>query len=285
MTVPFLRWVGGKAKLLPTLVPLLPPNYETRRYVEPFAGGGAMFFFLEPREALLADLNQDLIFTYAAVRDHLDEIYARLLALDTAHRENGKGYYYYVRERFNSHKAHWVERASQFIYLNKAGFNGVWRVNKSGKYNVPAGEFKSGPNIVNEDVLRAASVALQGVELLHGDFDSLLDEAWEGDFIYLDPPYCELQGGDGNFTAYNEGGFSFGDQERLAEVYRKLHDRGCMLMLSNSSTEAVRSLYKDFHITEVWAARSVNSNTAGRGAVPELVIRNYDSAARVETAA
>lgn len=279
MTVPFLRWVGGKSKLLGSLIPLLPSKSETRRYVEPFVGGGALFFHLEPQEALLADLNQDLIFTYAAVRNHLQEIHGRLLTLESAHKQNGEGHYYYIRERFNTHAAGWVERASQFIYLNKCCFNGVWRVNKDGKFNVPIGKFKSGPNIVNEEALRAASATLQGVDLLHGDFESLLTEAWEGDFIYLDPPYVPLSNSGDNFTAYTEGGFTFQDQERLADVYRKLSDRGCALMLSNSSTDTVRSLYKGFNFTEVFAPRSINSDTAARGAVPELVIRNYDTVA------
>jgi DNA adenine methylase len=284
MTVPFLRWVGGKAKLLPSLVSLLPPNYATRRYVEPFVGGGALFFHLQPKEALLSDLNQDLIHTYAAVRDHPDTLIAELDAFNTAHKHHGDGHYYYVRDRFNARYGTWLNRAAQFIYLNKCSFNGVWRVNLKGEYNVPAGKFKSGPNIVNEETVRAASAVLHNTELIHGDFEALLVEAWEGDFVYLDPPYVPLSES-ADFTTYTAGGFDIEDQKRLAEVYRKLHERGCMLMLSNSSTEIVRELYRGFHITEVSALRSINSDIAGRGLVTELVIRNYDLAERVETAA
>lgn len=280
--VPFLRWVGGKSRLLPTLVSLLPPNYETRRYVEPFLGGGALFFYLEPKEALLSDLNKHLIHTYAAVRDHVDELLKELCLLDKAH---SKEHYYALRERFNTEpEEDWKLRAAWFIYLNKCCYNGVWRVNKSGEYNVPMGEFKSRPNIVNAEVLRAASATLGGVDLLHGDFESLLAEAWEGDFIYLDPPYVPLSA-TADFTTYNEGGFTLDDQKRLADVYTKLHERGCMLMLSNSNTPIVRELYRGFHFTEVSAPRSVNSDTSNRGPVSELVIRNYDRVERVETAA
>lgn len=284
MTVPFLRWVGGKTRLLPSLVPLLPPNYATRRYVEPFLGGGALFFHLEHKEALLSDLNQDLIFTYAAVRDHVDEVLAGLAALAAEHKHFGDGYYYYVRDRFNARAGGWITRATQFIYLNKTSFNGVWRVNKDGKYNVPEGKFKAGPNILNAEVLREASRVLQGVDLLHGDFESLISEAWEGDFIYLDPPYIPVSE-TADFTTYNEGGFTMADQERLAAIYRKLHERGCMLMLSNSGAPIVRELYEGFHITDVMAPRSINSDTSARGVVPEVVVRNYDSVQRIDRAA
>lgn len=279
--VPFLRWVGGKAKLLPTLTKLLPPNYKTRRYVEPFVGGGALFFHLEPQEALLSDLNKDLIYAYAAVREQPDKLLGYLEQFSKRHAEDQ---YYIVRTAFNARtESSWVHRAAWFVYLNKCCFNGVWRVNKAGEYNVPIGTFKSGPNIVNTDVIHAAHTALRGVDLLHGDFESLLTEAWEGDFIYLDPPYVPLNAE--SFTTYNEGGFTLDDQRRLASVYRKLHERGCMLMMSNSSAELVRELYSGFRITPVLAARSINSDITNRGLVQELVIRNYDSAERIDTAA
>ncbi len=282
MTQPFLRWVGGKSKLLPTLTKLLPPRVESRRYVEPFVGGGALFFHLTPREALIADLNQDLIRAYAAVRDHATNVLTHLRYLADRHTETQ---YYIVREAFNLREEQdWVHRAAWFIYLNKCCFNGVWRVNKKGEYNVPLGKFAAGPNIVNEHVVLAASTALKTTELLHGDFESLLDEAWEGDFIYLDPPYVPVSES-ANFTTYNEGGFSLNDQKRLADTYRQLHKRGCMLMLSNSSTEVVRELYADFHITEVVAPRSINSDTSARGNVAEVVVRNYNNEARADVAA
>lgn len=281
MSLPFLRWVGGKSKLLPSLLPLLPEKYKERRYVEPFLGGGAMFFALEPKEALLADINQDLVFAYAAVRDRLDSILVELARLA---EEDDEALYLSIRQKFNHRKeVDWVERAAWFIYLNKCCYNGVWRVNRAGHYNVPRGSFKAGPNIVNQEILTDAANTLKTAEFLHSDFESLLNEAWEGDFIYLDPPYVPLHAE--SFTRYSPGDFTLDDHRRLASVFKKLSERGCMLMLSNSATDLVRELYQDFHITQVMAPRSVNSDITARGAVPELVIRNYQTAQRVDTAA
>lgn len=283
MTVPFLRWVGGKSKLLPSLLPLLPENYKERRYVEPFLGGGAMFFALEPKEALLADINQDLVFTYAAVRDQLPAVLVLLKELAREDLVDGDKQYLGVRLKFNRRQERdWMERAAWFIYLNKCCFNGIWRVNRDGLFNVPRGQFKAGPNIVNEDVLSDASASLKTAEFLHSDFEDLLNEAWEGDFIYLDPPYVPLHRE--SFTSYTPGNFTLDDHHRLAAVFKKLHERGCMLMLSNSSTDLVRELYADFHITEVMAPRSVNSDTTARGCVPELVVRNYNTAVAASAA-
>lgn len=233
-----------------------------------------MFFHLQPEEALLCDVNHDLVLTYAAVRDHVRPLVEGLRSLSTMHCQEQ---YYWIRDQFNSgNQTDWLQRAAWFIYLNKCCFNGVWRVNKSGGYNVPIGKFASGPNIVNEEVLHLASAALQGTDLLHASFDTLLEEAWEGDFIYLDPPY-EPVSATSDFTTYVAGGFSQDAQRQLAEVCVKLHERGCMLMLSNSDAPLIHTLYSQlpFNITPVQAPRSVNSKTDSRGLVAEVVVRNY----------
>lgn len=271
MTDPFLKFVGGKRKLVPEIKVQLPSNFNNRRYIEPFVGGGAVFFALQPKNALLADVNKDLIHCYAAVRDHVDELVRELKALADVHSTVS---YYSVRDCYNAGKhTSFVQRAAWFIYLNKTCFNGVHRVNQKGEFNVPVGRYEN-PQIVNEDGLHAASQALQGVDLLHSSFEFLLEEAREGDFVYLDPPYVPVSAS-ANFTTYTQGGFHEADQRKLAEVFHELHCCDCKLMLSNSNTPWIRELYKNYMIDVVEMVRSINSKSSRRGAVEEVLIRNY----------
>jgi DNA adenine methylase len=271
MTDPFLKFVGGKRKLVPEIRARLPSNFADRRYIEPFVGGGAVFFALQPKNALLADVNQDLIHCYAAVRDHVDELVRQLKVLEDAH---GTLSYYSIREWYNTgQQGDFIQRAAWFIYLNKTCFNGVHRVNRKGEFNVPIGRYTN-PSIVNEEGLRAASKALQGVDLLHSSFEALIDEARAGDFVYLDPPYVPVSSS-ANFTSYAQGGFSEADQRKLAEVFSELDARGCKLMLSNSDTPLIRKLYSTYACDMVLMSRSINSDSSSRGHVKEVLIRNY----------
>lgn len=268
---PFLKWVGGKGKLVRTLSALLPPGVELMRHVEPFLGGGAFFFAREPARALLCDVNHDLVQTYCAVRDELGQVLRHLTVLARTHDEQT---YYSVRERYNARDhASRAERAALFIYLNKTCFNGLYRVNKRGHFNVPMGRYTK-PAIADAQTLRAASARLSHAELRCTPFETLISDAKPGDFVYLDPPYEPLSR-TASFTSYAQDGFSQADQARLRDVYRALDRRGAKLMLSNSDTPLIRDLYRDYRIHEVMAARAVNCDASARGPVRELVVCNY----------
>ncbi|MCA9601416.1 MAG: DNA adenine methylase [Myxococcales bacterium] len=268
---PFLKWAGGKGRLLSQLTPLLPPGAELRRHVEPFFGGGALFFARQPSRALISDVNPNLIATYRAVRDDVDGVVERLAPLAARHSQT---HYYRVRERYNaSVNIDEVDRAAMFIYLNKTCFNGLHRVNGKGQFNVPAGNYKN-PKILDLDALRAASAALQGADIRCEGFESMLRDARPGDFVYFDPPYAPMSE-TANFTSYALGGFGAADQIRLRDVYRELDRRGCRLMLSNSDVPFIREIFKDYRIDTVMAARAINSDASRRGPVPEVVVRNY----------
>ncbi len=269
---PFIKWVGGKGRLLSQLIPLLPPGVSAMRHVEPFAGGAAMFFARAPERALLADWNASLVETYAAVRDEVEGVIGELELLSLAHAE---GSYYGVRDRYNAAtQSSRTERAAMFIYLNKTCFNGLHRVNSKGHFNVPEGRYKN-PRILDPLGLRAASAALRGVEVRHASFEDLLDYARPGDFVYLDPPY-EPVSETASFTSYTVGsGFSRADQTRLRDVVVALDRRGSKVMLSNSDVPFIRELYAKFRVDTVRAPRAINSDARGRGAVSEVVVRNY----------
>ncbi|MET0341008.1 MAG: DNA adenine methylase [Polyangiales bacterium] len=268
---PFIKWVGGKGKLLTQLETLLPRGVHLMRHVEPFLGGGALFFSRAPRRSLLCDVNRDLIETYVAVRDEVDSVLGELRQLARIHGEDS---YYAARERYNrrGHDSR-AERAALFIYLNKTCFNGLYRVNRSGHFNVPMGRYAK-PAIADADTLIAASAGLARAELRCSPFESLLSDAKPGDFVYLDPPY-EPVSRTANFTAYASDGFSQVDQTRLRDVFRELDRRGSRLMLSNSDVPFIRELYRGYQIDVVSATRAVNCDPTARGKVQELVVRNY----------
>jgi len=267
---PFVKWAGGKRQLLPELQRYLPPHFE--RYIEPFVGGGALFFELSARlrstrqpRALLADVNQRLIRTYEGVRDSVEDVIA--LLRDYLHEEQ---FYYRVRERAIDSQSN-AEVAAWLIYLNKIGFNGLYRVNRQNRFNVPFGRHKN-PTICDEQTLRACSRALAGVDLQVAGFEETAARAQAGDLVYFDPPYVPLSV-TSSFTKYTSVGFDADAQVRLRDVALGLKQRGVHVLLSNSSARSVRELYgKDFEIAEVSATRNVNSKATGRGAVTELVI-------------
>lgn len=273
---PFLKWAGGKTQLLAQFEALYPPAMDVRRYLEPFVGSGAVFFqvrdLLRPKEVILADSNQDLVQVYRSVRDEVEEVIRRL----RHHRSRHSREHYYRVRALGPRRLSSAGRAARLIYLNKTCFNGLFRVNRAGKFNVPMGRYRN-PPILDEENLRAASASLQKVELKVAHFRKTLDYARAGDFIYFDPPYHPVSA-TSYFTSYTSGSFQLSDQAELADVYRELHRRGCLLMLSNSECTAIRRLYErspEFSVVPVSARRSINSNAGKRGRVSELAVLNY----------
>jgi DNA adenine methylase len=268
---PFLKWAGGKRQLLVHIVALLPERIDT--YFEPFLGGAAVFFRLAAgrrfRRAVLADANQELVNCYQAIRDDVDGVIAEL----GKHR-NHRVLYYRVRRR-DPAKLSPAARAARLIYLNRCGYNGLYRVNSSGQFNVPFGRYRR-PVICDEDRLRTASAALRDVEILCDDFANTLKRVGRRDFVYLDPPYVPLSA-TSSFTAYAKRDFGSEDQERLAGVLRALAARKVPALLSNSDCGTTRELYRDFDgIASVPARRAINSVAHGRGPVGEILVRSFD---------
>jgi DNA adenine methylase len=265
---PIIKWVGGKTKLLPELLARMPPSFE--RYYEPFAGGAALFFRVAPERALLADSNSDLIGLYAAVARDVDAVIARLERHRAAHDQR---HYYDMRARWNEPGAAWdpADRAAAFIYLNKTCFNGLWRVNRAGGFNVPIGRYADPPICVPE-TLRAAQAVLARATLRCADYRKAVEGAGRGDFVYFDPPYDPVTP-TANFTSYTADAFGPEQQRELADTAQKLVARGCRVMLSNSDTPYVRALYQErgFRIDRVKCTRAINSNAARRGEVDEVI--------------
>jgi len=264
---PVIKWVGGKTKLLPELVARMPVRFG--RYFEPFIGGGALFFHVAPNRATLGDSNPDLINLYSCLARDATALVPRLEEHKAKHCQM---HYLAVRALWNDPSWRWapVGRAAAFIYLNKTCFNGLWRVNQSGQFNVPIGDYKD-PPICVPAALQAAGLALAQAKLLNADYATTVVEAGKGDFLYFDPPYDPVSQ-TANFTGYTAGSFDRDDQAKLADLARELVSRGCRVMLSNSDTLLIRSLYRDFRIDSVQAGRSINSDTAKRGKVAELII-------------
>lgn len=277
---PFLKWAGGKSAIAERIRSLLPSDVRERVYREPFLGGGAMFFYLQPEKAILSDAVKSLIDTYKTVQKHVGPLIHRLEKLRVDHSDD---HFYAIRERFNHERsAEVLDRAAWLIYLNKTCYNGLFRTNKSGHFNVPVGRFVN-PRVVDPERLRVSSGLLSRAKIKHATFDHLVDDAEPGDMIYLDPPYDPISK-TSSFAGYAEGGFGREDQERLAETYRLLDERGCLLALSNSDTPLVRKLYAGYDLCPIIAPRAISSKSATRGEVSELLIRNlekYPAAAKV----
>ncbi len=266
---PFLKWAGGKSRLLNQYSHLFPRRDQIRRYYEPFLGSAAVFFHLQPKDALLADVNENLVEIYRVVQNDVEDL------VDLLGRHiNDEDEFYRVRSQRPAELTS-VERAARLIYLNKTCYNGLYRENKRGEFNVPFGRYKN-PAICDPMRLRIASSALQGVDLQVGDFDKIVAPADSGDFVYFDPPYAPLST-TSNFTSYNRHGFDEDDQRRLSAAFDDLSSRGCLLMLSNSNARLVHELYggKKYRLIEIKARRSINSKANGRGPVTELLILNY----------
>lgn len=272
-TKPFLKWAGGKGRLLEQLRPLLPSSVET--YFEPFLGGGAMFFDLQTRPAMLSDVNPALVRTYKAVQLDVERVISYLESLMPAPSAEA---YAQVRARYNQGFHERAAHAAHFIWLNRLCFNGLHRVNKRGHFNVPYGRYKN-PRVLDSDGLRACSKALQGTVVREGGFEIVLEAAREGDFVYLDPPYVPVSE-TASFTAYAKDGFGPDEQIALLYMCRELDARGVRFMLSNSNSPSIHALYAGLNITEIKAPRSIAAKAGSRSAVGELVIRNYGPGTR-----
>ncbi len=267
---PFLRWAGGKQKLIKWLLPFLPPVAAYSRYYEPFFGAGALFFALRPIDATIADINGELMNCYTQVAKCPALV---ALLLQGYSIKDCREFFYEVRAREPS-KMSDEERAARFVYLNKAAFNGIYRVNKSGEFNVPYGPSFKGPAIPSPQVLASAARCLRGTQMVAGDFEQVVATACDGSFVYLDPPYPPLSR-TSYFTHYSADRFCWKEQLRVAHVFSELSERGCLVMLTNAEVDDVISLYREFHISSIDAIRWLGSN-GDRFHVREIVVTNYE---------
>lgn len=269
MGKPFLKWVGGKRQLIPEIARFIPDSYH--HYFEPFMGGAALFFDQEPAQATLSDVNEELVNAYLQVQQNPDALITCL----KQHRYE-EAYYYHIRNLDRDASQYALlddtERAARLLYLNRTGFNGMYRVNSKGQFNVPFGRY-SEPNIVNEEAIRQAHEILQGKKIMTAPFDVALAPAKSGDFVYLDPPYLPLSA-TAHFTKYAKDDFSFADQEKLAKTCRLLHEKQVQFVLSNSFHADIKALYEGFSFIEIKARRSINSKADGRAPVSEILIYN-----------
>ncbi len=273
LVAPVLKWAGGKRQLLGDFAELLPRKINS--YCEPFIGGGALLFHLQPSKAFVNDVNKDLICVYTVIKNNVDD-----LAEELKKYRNDEEFFYEVRswdrdkKQFDSLTE--IQRAARVIYLNKTCYNGLYRVNNAGEFNAPFGKYKN-PNIVNEPVLRAVSAYFNSAEVhfFCSDYSEILEKIKEDTFVYLDPPYYPISE-TSNFTGYAKGGFSKKDQIRLRECCDDLNRRGIKFMLSNSAAPFILEQYSAYNITKVRARRAVNSVGSKRGDIEEAVVRNYE---------
>ena len=292
---PFLKWAGGKGQLLNQLGAHLPQQIseEPFTYIEPFVGGGAMLFYMlqhfyNIRKAVINDVNEDLILTYRIIKDDVEALITILDRLEKDYltiidQEERSQFFYEVRERYNQHNGDSIERASQLLFLNKTCFNGLYRVNRRGQFNVPFGQYAN-PTICNAKMLRADCQLLQSaqVEICQGDYVQTIQHIEGLTFVYLDPPYRPLDA-TSSFTAYAKGDFNDDDQRALAAFCHQLSESGCLWMESNADCSAknpedtfFEELYKDYRIERVYASRFINANPNKRGKLTELLIKNYE---------
>ena len=268
-TYPIVKWIGGKRQLMFELLKNMPENYN--RYFEPFIGGGALFFELQPDNAYTSDMNEELINLYQVVRDNVGE-----LITDLQKHDISKEYFMEIRniDRTEEYE-NWsdVKKASRFIYLNRTCFNGMYRVNSKGEFNVPFGHYKN-PRILDENNLINCSNLLQRTEIKHADFSEILKKVKKGDFVYFDPPYVPLSE-TSSFTSYTKDGFDMDMQFKLRDVCDELDTMGVKFLLSNSDTKLVNELYENYNIKKVFASRQINANADGRGKITEVLVRNY----------
>ncbi len=272
LVAPVVKWVGGKRQLLDEITPMLPKRITS--YCEPFLGGGAVLFSVQPSKAIVNDLNSDLITVYRVIRDDVESLIESLKK-----HENTSEYFYAIRD-LDRDKAGYqalsqVEKASRTIYLNKTCFNGLFRVNSSGEFNSPFGHYKN-PNIVNEPVLRAVNKYFntKNIVFYNEDFAETLNRVGKGGFVYLDPPYDPVSD-TASFTGYSKGGFDRNEQIRLKCCCDELSKRNVKFLLSNSATEFIKDLYQDYKVVIVKAKRAINSDATKRGAIEEVLVRNY----------
>ena len=271
---PFVKWAGGKTQLLNEIEKMLPENIN--RYYEPFVGGGAVLLNFAFNNATINDINQELIFTYECIKNQKDELLKELDNLDLEHEKSPKEFYYHTRDLYNEmimNQQKNISLAAMFIYLNKHCFNGLYRVNSKGLFNVPFNNKKSGNSYKKEDIDQISEY-LQNVDILCTDFENVCRNCEKGDFVFFDSPYDLLN--DTSFESYTKEGFTKEEHIKLANLYKELSKKGVYCMLTNHNTELIRELYKDFHIKIVNVKRNINSDAKNRTG-EEVIITNYDS--------
>lgn len=294
---PFVKWAGGKGSLIPQLNNFYPyelKNGIIERYIEPFVGGGAVLIDIlqkyDVQEAYAFDINIDLINSYNVIKNDVEDLITNLKQMETEYlqleHEGRKNYFYNKRDEYNNYtleeNEHSIQRAAQFIYLNRTCFNGLYRVNKAGKFNVPMGSHKN-PTICDEENLRNLSKLIQNVQFQYGDYRRSMEYVTENTFVYFDPPYRPLNVTSG-FTSYTKEDFNDENQKELAEFYRELNEQNAKLMLSNSNPKNTNkedtffdNIYQGFNIDEIYASRMINANSKGRGKISEILVTNYDA--------
>ena len=272
---PFVKWAGGKRQILDKLIKYVPEDFNT--YYEPFVGGGALFFELSPKNAVINDSNEELINVFRCIKD--EEKLTKMCNELNHHEANHSEEYYYKirnidRDKNKFNRLSDYKRAARTIYLNKACFNGLYRVNSKGEFNVPFGKKLKVNTYEGQNIgIIHAYLNFNNIKILSIDFEEAVKDAKEGDFIYFDPPY---DSDTSTFNNYTEDGFSKDEQIRLSNVFKNLSDRGCYVMLSNHNTILINELYKDFYIHKITAKRNINSNGKKRGKVEEVIITNYE---------
>lgn len=266
----FVKWAGGKKQLINQFSPILPTKID--RYIDPFVGGGAVLFYVlktyKPKEVFIFDINEELINTYDVIKNDVENLIKELKKLTQLHSKEN---YYKIRSE-NPTLLSPLKRASRFIYLNKTCFNGLYRVNSKGGFNVPMGKYKN-PLICPEEDLREISKLLKNVKIINAGFEECLRYSKEGDFVYFDPPYYPIK--KSSFTTYAKENFLEKEQEQLKEIFSKLDKKGCKIMLSNSDTKFIKELYQDHNISFVKATRMINCDGNNRGKINEVVITNF----------
>lgn len=272
---PILKWVGGKRQLLKEIKGLIPKQITT--YVEPFIGGGALFFDLQPNKAIINDYNEELINVYRVVKEDPEKL---LIILEEHHKLNSEDYFYKIRamdRNDNYRDMSYIEKAARIIYLNKTCYNGLFRVNQAGQFNTPYGKYKN-PNIINRPTILAMSKyfnEMKSLKIISGDYANTLKGLNKGSFVYFDPPYLPISSSS-SFTGYTDQGFGYDEQVRLKIECDKLNKRGIKFMLSNSDHPLIRELYKEYSIITVKANRAINSNVNKRGEINEVLVINYE---------
>lgn len=273
LVLPFVKWVGGKRQLLNEIEKHIPEQFS--RYYEPFVGGGAVLFHVQPKNAVINDSNEELVNLYNIIKESPEE-----LIEDLKKYKNEEKYFYEVRgidrEKEKYLELSNIQRASRIIFLNKTCYNGLFRVNSSGEFNSPFGRYKN-PNIVNDVTIKAVGnyLSKNDIQILNTDYEKSLSKIRKGAFVYFDPPYDPISDSS-SFTGYTKNGFDRTEQERLKKVCDKLNDKGVKFLLSNSSTEFIRDLYKDYNIFSIKAKRAINSKGNGRGETTEVLVKNYE---------
>lgn len=273
LVAPVVKWVGGKRQIINQIIKYAPKKFST--YHEPFLGGGAVLFKLQPKKAVVNDINIELMNLYQVIKDNVEE-----LIEDLNNHKNEEDHFYKVREWDRDKDCYYsltrVQRASRIIFLNKTCYNGLFRVNKAGQFNTPFGNYKN-PNIVNEITLRAASNYFNKAKInFHcKDFEEVLRYARKGAFVYLDPPYDPVSD-TACFTGYDKGGFDQDEQIRLKKTCDKLNHKGIKFLLSNSATAFIKDLYDDYRIEMIQAKRAINSKAEKRGEIDEVLVMNYE---------